>query len=301
MQHVLVLITPAGQSALDDSMLATARQAMSAAGASLGAETILAAGEAAEILFDHADRAAIRAAVVTALAGQPVDVNALPTAHRRKKLLIADMDSTILQNETLDELAAHAGFGEQVKAITTRAMAGELDFAMALRERVALLKGQPTRLLAETAEQMSLMPGAEALVRTMRANGAFTCLASGGFRYFTGQIGALVGFHRDVANVLETEGDHLTGTVADPIFDRESKRHTLEGLMAEFGLDVADTMAVGDGANDLGMISLAGCGVAFRAKPVLEQAADAAIRHGDLTGLLYLQGYKKDEFKRSID
>lgn len=297
MNSVLILIADPAREALNDSMVARAVEALRSSGLEVSEARWLAPSEACEVPFAGTAQRGRQAAEL-ALDAFPVDVAALPAANRRKRLLVADMDSTILQNETLDELADYAGFGERVAAITERSMRGEIDFGMALRERVALLEGLSLDALAETAKRMRLMPGARELVRTMRANGAYTALASGGFRYFTGQVARDVGFHEDVANVLLDDGAALTGRVEEPIFDRESKRKTLERLISERGIDAADSLAVGDGANDLAMIGLAGLGVAYRAKPVVAAAADARIAVGDLTGLLYLQGYRKDEFVR---
>ena len=206
------------------------------------------------------------------------------------------MDSTIVTSETLDELAAHAGLKDQVAAITERAMRGEIDFKGALRERVAMLTGLPEDALAQTLAGIELTPGARTLVRTMRAAGAYTALVSGGFGYFTSRVAAMCGFDEDRANSLLIEDGALTGKVGEPILDRESKLATLEELAVSKNVPLSATMATGDGANDLPMIQAAGLGVAFRAKPAVEEAAPAAIRHGDLTALLYLQGYRRPQF-----
>lgn len=298
-QQMLVLIgapPAAGVPSLTDAHVSAALAALADAGAATAAPAWLAPGECCEIGFDGVTLTDGRAAVQSRLADAPLDVCAVPAADRRKMLLVADMDSTIVQAETLDELAALAGVGDRVKAITERAMRGELDFAGALRERVALLKGKPAALRHDTLGKMDLMPGALALVRTMRAHGAVTCLASGGFTWFTSRIRDQVGFHSDAANELGVDGEVFTGTVGEPVFDRASKKATLLRLAAEHGLAPALTLAVGDGANDLDMIEAAGLGVAFRAKPVVAAAAAASVRHGDLTGLLFLQGYRRDQF-----
>ena len=216
---------------------------------------------------------------------------------RAKRLLVADMDSTMITVECIDELADYAGIKPQIAAVTEAAMRGELDFAAALDARVALLRdldeGAIDRCLAERVE---VMPGAEALVRTMRARGATTVLVSGGFTRFAEPVGAKIGFDRVIANRLEIAGGVLTGTVAKPIVDAETKLRTLEGVRGELGLGSIETMAVGDGANDLPMIRAAGLGVAYRAKPVVSAAAAVRVDHNDLTALLYAQGIPKAEW-----
>jgi phosphoserine phosphatase len=225
-----------------------------------------------------------------------LDANIVASAHRRKALLIADMDSTIIGCECIDELADVAGLKPKVAAITERAMRGELDFPAALRERVALLKGLPLEALARVyAERVRLNRGARALTATMRAHGARTLLVSGGFTYFTTRVAADAGFESNQGNRLLDDGAVLTGMVGDPILGREAKLVALEDAVARFALSPADALAVGDGANDLDMIGRAGLGVAYHAKPVVAQAAGAQITHGDLTALLYLQGYREGE------
>ena len=228
--------------------------------------------------------------------GHNADINVVATAQRRKKLLIADMDSTIIGCECLDELADMAGLKERVSAITERAMRGEIEFASALRERVALLRGLPLAAFEKTyRERVKLNPGAAALVATMKKHGARSCLVSGGFTYFTSRVAALAGFDDQQANTLRDDGTALTGEVAEPILGREAKLAALEAEVAALGISFAETLAVGDGANDLDMIKRAGLGVAYHAKPVVAAAAGASIAHGDLTGLLYLQGYRDEE------
>jgi phosphoserine phosphatase len=227
----------------------------------------------------------------------PVDVVIQKIANRRKRLFLADMDSTMIGQECIDELAAFVGLKAHVAAITERAMRGEIAFEPALRERVALLKGLPVKTIDEVIEKhISLTPGGRTLVATMRANGAFTCLVSGGFTLFTDRIAAMVGFDEARANTLTLEGDKLAGAVDEPIFGRETKRATLIELRTRLGLGKDDTLVTGDGANDMDMIAEAGLGVAFRAKPKVAEAAPARIDHGDLTALLYVQGYREDEF-----
>jgi phosphoserine phosphatase len=232
-----------------------------------------------------------------ALAGQPVDVVVQPTAHRRKRLFLADMDSTMIEQECIDELADYVGLKAEVSAITERAMRGEIAFEPALRERVALLRGLPVGVVDEIIEgRVTLMPGGRPLVRTLRAHGVHTCLVSGGFTAFTGPIAARIGFHEHRSNRLVIEGEALAGIVEEPILGREAKLAALLELRGRLGLQPEETIAVGDGANDLAMLGEAGLGVAFRAKPAVAAAAHARIEHGDLTALLYLQGYRADEF-----
>jgi phosphoserine phosphatase len=229
------------------------------------------------------------------LGDRPVDVIVQP-AVRRKKLLVADMESTIIENEMLDELADFFGVREQIAAITARAMNGEIDFAAALRERVGLLKGLKAALLDEAARRITYTPGAATLVATMRAHGAYCALVSGGFTHFTALVRRSLGFDEDRANTLLVEGDRLSGTVAEPILGKEAKLAALLELGQVRGLSLADTLAVGDGANDLPMLQAAGLGVAFHAKPSVAAAVGANVRYGDLTALLYLQGYRRSEF-----
>ncbi|MGB8603162.1 MAG: phosphoserine phosphatase SerB [Rhizomicrobium sp.] len=224
------------------------------------------------------------------------DINLVATAERRKKLLIADMDSTIITAECLDELADFAGLKSHIAAITERAMRGEIEFAGALRERVGLLKGLPLGALQSVwNERIHLTPGAKSLLTTMKAHGARALLVSGGFGYFTSRVAAAAGFDEDRANHLIDDGEKLTGAVGEPILGKEAKLAALEDEAARLGLSLAQTLAVGDGANDLAMIGRAskagGLGVAFHAKPVVAAAAGARIDHGDLCALLYLQGY----------
>jgi phosphoserine phosphatase len=225
-----------------------------------------------------------------------LDINILPAGDRKKKLLVADMDSTIINVECLDELADMAGLKPQIAAITERAMRGELEFEAALRERVGMLKGLKLDALERTyAERVRLNPGAKSLLATMRAHGAHTMLVSGGFGYFTQRVAQEAGFHVERGNTLLDDGEALTGEVGTPILGREAKLQALEDAAAHLGIGFDDTLAVGDGANDLAMIKRAGLGVAYHAKPVVAEAAGAAIAYNDLTALLYLQGYSEDE------
>ncbi len=229
-----------------------------------------------------------------------VDLVVQPTEGRRKKMLLADMDSTMIQQECIDELADEAGVGDRVKDITARAMNGELDFEGALTERVGLLKGLDEAVIAKVlAERITLMPGGKELVATMRATGGYAALVSGGFTAFTAKVAEVLGFDENRANTLLAENGELTGDVQRPILGRQAKVDALEQITARLGLSEADVIAVGDGANDLGMLGRAGTGVALHAKPSVAEKCDVRVNHGDLTALLYLQGYARSEFARS--
>ncbi len=239
----------------------------------------------------------LRNSVAEFIGGLPIDVVIQPVENRFKKLLIADMDSTIIEQECIDELAEFAGKRAEISAITERAMRGELDFEAALKERVAMLKGLPESVLAETFEKrITLTPGALTLVKTMKARGAVTALVSGGFTYFTRRVAQKTGFQMNQANELLVENGRLTGLVGEPILGRAAKQEALERIASENNIDLADTIAAGDGANDLSMLARSGLGVAFHAKPAVAQAASAQINHGDLTAFLYLQGIAKADF-----
>jgi phosphoserine phosphatase len=227
----------------------------------------------------------------------PIDIVVQPRGYRRKKLLLADMDSTMIEQECIDELADYAGLKAHVARITERAMRGEIEFEPALRERVALLKGLPVSVVDEVLQKRIMpTPGGRELVATMRAHGAYTCLISGGFTLFTGAVAKMLGFQEHRANELIVQDAKLTGEVKEPILGRAAKLATLIELRESFDLDDIDTLAVGDGANDLDMIRAAGLGVAYHAKPAVAAAAAARIDHGDLSALLYAQGYRRDEF-----
>ncbi|SMO68809.1 phosphoserine phosphatase SerB [Ruegeria faecimaris] len=229
-----------------------------------------------------------------------VDLIVQPVEGRRKKMLLADMDSTMIQQECIDELADEAGVGDRVKDITARAMNGELDFEGALTERVGLLKGLDEAVIGKVlAERITLMPGGKELVATMRANGGYAALVSGGFTAFTAKVGSELGFDENRANTLLAENGKLTGDVQRPILGRQAKVDALEQITARLGLSENDVIAVGDGANDLGMLGRAGTGVALHAKPSVAEQCEVRVNHGDLTALLYLQGYARQEFAQS--
>ena len=227
----------------------------------------------------------------------PIDIIVQEAESRRKKLLLADMDSTMIGQECIDELAAEVGLKEKVAAITARAMNGEIEFEPALRERVALLEGLPVSTIEKViAERITLAPGARTLVATMKRHGAYTTLVSGGFTVFTAEIAAMLGFDENRANRLIDRDGHLVGTVAEPILGREAKLDALISICARLGIGEADALAVGDGANDLAMIERAGTGVAIHAKPSVAARAPFRIDNSDLTALLYMQGYRKTDF-----
>ncbi|MCC8934651.1 phosphoserine phosphatase SerB [Rhizobium sp. 'Codium 1'] len=231
------------------------------------------------------------------IAGQPVDIAVQDAETRRKSFLIADMDSTMIGQECIDELAAEVGLKEKVSEITARAMNGEIAFEPALRERVALLKGLPITVVDEVIEKrITLTPGGRELIATMKARGGYTALVSGGFTVFTNRIGATLGFDENRANILIESDGFLTGAVAEPILGRQAKVDALLDIARRLGISPEDTIAVGDGANDLGMLGIAGSGVALHAKPAVAAEARIRIDHGDLTALLYLQGYRKTDF-----
>lgn len=253
---------------------------------------------AIDIPFDSDEpHAAIADRLRAARGDLPIDVVVQPTANRRKKLFLADMDSTMIGQECIDELADFAGLKAHVAGITERAMRGEIEFEPALRERVALLKDLDIKVIDEVLKtRITLTPGGRDLVATMRANGAYTCLVSGGFTLFTSAVAAMVGFQENRANELLVADGKLTGQVQKPILGRAAKLATLVDLKEAFDIDDIDTLVVGDGANDLAMIERAGMGVAYHAKPAVAAAAHARIDFGDLTALLYMQGYKRSEF-----
>lgn len=255
----------------------------------------LSVGEAAEFPIPAIPDTA--ETVWQSLQADGVDLVIQPAEGRRKKMLLADMDSTMIRQECIDELAAEAGVGDRVAAITARAMNGELDFEAALDERVGLLLGLPETVIGQVLDtRITLMPGGYELVQTMKANGGYAALVSGGFTAFTARIAAALGFDENRANTLLAQDGRLTGKVARPILGREAKVTALEEITARLGLAEADVLAVGDGANDLGMLGRAGTGVALHAKPSVQAQCKVRINHGDLTALLFIQGYARSEF-----
>ncbi len=294
MEHVLTLIADPRRPVLDANTVELVRMAVYAR-----TPVWLDEGIAADLPLAGLKPGAATTIAREVLGDRPVDAIVQPAVRRRKKLLVADMESTIIENEMLDELADFFGLREQIAAITARAMNGEIDFAAALRERVGLLKGLKTALLDEAARRITYTPGAATLVATMRDNGGYCALVSGGFTHFTALVRRSLGFDVDRANTLLVEGDRLSGTVAEPILGKEAKLATLLELSRTRGLSLDDTLAVGDGANDLPMLQAAGLGVAFHAKPSVAAAIAANVRYGDLTALLYLQGYRRSEFSHA--
>jgi phosphoserine phosphatase len=296
MTHVATFICNPAAPTLTDALVRHLRMALYAAQEPVWLDP----GIAVEIMFApgvDSNRRGLSDLLRSKLAGEPVDVVVQREEDRRKKLFLADMDSTMIGQECIDELADYVGLKAHVAAITERAMRGEIAFEPALRERVALLKGLPVTVVNEVIEQrITLTPGARTLVATMRANGTYTCLVSGGFTLFTTVIAAMIGFDEARANTLVLDGDRLAGTVAEPVFGREAKHAALLELSKRQRIAAQETIAVGDGANDLDMIVEAGLGVAYHAKPKVAEAAAARIDHGDLTALLYVQGYRRDEF-----
>jgi phosphoserine phosphatase len=268
------------------------------AAVSVSRSDVLSGNEAIDLYFTSSDFIEThRAALEAKIAGTPVDVVVQPVTNRRKRLLVADMDSTIIGQECIDELADFVGLKAKIAAITERAMRGEIEFEPALRERVALLAGLPEDAIDKViAERVRLNPGARALVWTMRANGATCILVSGGFTAFAEKVAAMVGFNESHANVLLAAGGKLTGKVQEPILGRSAKLATLEDAIIRLEVPQERTLAVGDGANDLAMIRRASLGVAYHAKPKVAEAAAARIDHADLTALLYIQGYKRHQF-----
>jgi len=291
-KNVLVLISDPARPTVTAAVLEAATEMLRTAGARVGTPDWLAPGIACDLPFDGP------AGPVT-LAG--IDAVALPAAGRRKKLLVADMESTMIHNEMLDELADFLGLREKIAGITARAMNGEIDFAGALTERVDLLKGLSVAKLDEAATRIRYMSGGATLVATMKKHGTYCALVSGGFTYFTAMVRRSLGFDLDAANVLKHDGKVLLGTVEPPILGKEAKLAALQRLAGERGLTAAEAVTVGDGANDLPMLQAAGLGVAYHAKPTVAAQVRARIDHGDLTALLYLQGYRRTDFEERKD
>jgi phosphoserine phosphatase len=296
MTYVATLISNPATPALDDTIVRRVRRSLFAAQEPVWLDP----GIAAEIVFAPGIDSNIRGLsdhLRSVIGSDPIDVVVQRTGPRRKKLFIADMDSTMIGQECIDELADFVGLKAHVAAITERAMRGEIAFEPALRERVALLKGLPVTVIDKViAERITLTPGGRALVQTMRKHGALTCLVSGGFTLFTDRVARMIGFDENRGNTLAVTGGQLDGVVGEPILGRDGKLAALLDLTARLGIGLEETMAVGDGANDLAMIEMSGLGVAYHAKPAVAAAAHARIDHGDLTAMLYVQGYKRDEF-----
>lgn len=288
--HIVTLLTNPANPALDPALVESLRNAWGG-----GEARWLSVDEAAE--FGVPQGPGNAEDVWADLQAQRVDLVILPAEGRRKKMLLADMDSTMIQQECIDELAAEAGVGPRVAEITARAMNGELDFEGALIERVGLLAGLDEGIIDYVLKtRITHMPGGRALLATMKAHGAYAALVSGGFTSFTSRVAADLGFDENRANTLLAENGKLTGKVGMPILGREAKVQALEEITAQLGLSEADVLAVGDGANDLGMLTRAGTGVALHAKPSVQAQCDVRINHGDLTALLYVQGYTKSDF-----
>lgn len=296
MRNVLTLIADPKRPCIDHSTLAAVARALVRAGALVGKIEFLAPRIACDITFDVLDCERAQTAARRALGKKSIDAVAQLARTRRKALLVADMESTIIENEMLDELADFLGLRRKIAAITARAMNGEIDFAGALRARVALLKGLPSSTLAQAARRIRMTDGAAELVSTMRANGAYCALVSGGFTVFTGLVKEQLGFDFHAANRPKIAGGKLSGKVVPPILGKAAKLATLKRLTKARKLKLADTMSVGDGANDLPMLQAAGTGVAFHAKKKVAAVTRVRVDHGDLTALLYLQGFRRSEF-----
>jgi phosphoserine phosphatase len=293
--EVLTLIAGSGAT-LDAALMESIAAQLRAAGATVGDRRWLAPAQACDQFFQGISAANAEAIARGLVGAISIDLAAQPAAERRKRLLLADMESTIIGQELLDELGRSAGLGEQIAAITERAMRGEVDFAEALRYRVGLLAGRPAALLDEVRGRITLNPGARELVQTMRMHGAFTMLVTGGFDCFAESVAEACGFDAVQANHLMIEGGRLTGRVREPVLDRGAKLAALNEAAARLKLPLSAAAAVGDGANDLPMLQAAGLGVGFRGKPAVAEAARFRIDHGDLTGLLHFQGYRREEF-----
>jgi phosphoserine phosphatase len=300
-ESVLTLIAAPSAGAALDAAARDVAAALAWRGARIGAADGLAPGIACDLPFDGLDPNVAGDAARAALGGAAIDAVAQNAAGRRKRLLVADLESTIIENEMLEEIASFLGRRDEVAEVTRRAMNGEIDFVAALRERVVLLKGLPARILDDAGAQIRVAKGARALVATMRASGATCALVTGGFGVYSRRIRAELGFDLDFANELEVIDGRLTGTVRGPILARAAKLETLQRLADERAIPLSATLAVGDGANDAAMIAAAGLGIAFHAKPAVAAQAPHRIDHADLTALLYAQGYRRDEIVGGAD
>ena len=293
---ILTIIAPEGKSLLNETVISSINNNLNIK----SDLTWLAEGEAVDLTLANLnsdEKASLNSQITDLLKDKPFDFALQPTEHRRKKLLISDMDSTIIGEECIDEIAFMAGIKPKIADITERAMRGEIEFDAALKERVGLLKGlETTALNTVINERLNLNKGARTLVQTMAANNAYCALVSGGFTFFTDKIAAKTGFHTTQANTLEIANNKLTGNVIPPILGSAAKKQALEQFIKEQNILTEETLAVGDGANDLEMIKASGLGVAYYAKPIVAAEANAAVNHTDLTALLYMQGYKKSEF-----
>ncbi len=296
MNHILTLICNPHSAILNDEAQARAAACLNELGAETTDANWLAHGIACDIRFCGLDLEVAASTLQHNFQGLPIDIIAQKSSNRRKKLLVADMDSTMVIGETLDDLAEFAGYKDEVAAITRLAMNGELRFVDALKQRVKLLEGLPLNNLKKAMSEVKLMPGGKTLVQTMKVNGAVAILISGGFTYFTDQVRDLIGFNEAKGNNFEIRDAKLTGQVLEPIIDSDAKLLNLRNFANEYQINKKDILAVGDGANDLPMLLEAGMGVAYHAKPAVSKRARVCINHGDLTALLYIQGYRIEEF-----
>jgi phosphoserine phosphatase len=298
MNYVVTLTSDPTAAKLTTDIVNAAHDALEQAGAEAAEPDWLAPEIACDIAFNSERLEAAVNALPKALSAAPVDHAVQPIAGRRKKLLVADMESTIIENEMVDELGELLGIGPKVADITRRAMNGDIPFRTALAERIALLGGLEEEMLKRMRGNIRVMPGAEELVGTMRANGAYTTLVSGGLQVYSKWVKRRLGFHKHIANDLVLEDGIVTGKLNEPILGREGKLQAMDKFLKRKGWDRSEAIAVGDGANDLDMLAAAGTGVAFRAKPSVAAAADIHVGHGDLTALLYIQGYRLSEFQQ---
>ncbi|PCI87720.1 MAG: phosphoserine phosphatase SerB [Hyphomicrobiales bacterium] len=294
MAHLITLITPKSKKAISDELILKIKQVI---GEDFMAAVWLSENEAMDIILHEELASGVQTKILSLISALPIDYAFHTDENRRKKLLIADMDSTVIGQECIDELADFVGIKDKVSEITERAMSGELEFDSALKERVNLLKNMPRTALQQAFDnKITLNAGARTLVQTMKANGAYTALVSGGFTFFTAQVQAQTGFDTTRANILNFVDDKLDGTVGEPILGQQAKLDSMNEFCDMRNIGLADALAVGDGANDLAMVTKAGLGVAYHAQPIVAAQAKVAINHCDLTALLYLQGYKAEEF-----